>query len=677
MGGGGSRGAQPGYNEIEYSPPWPGLQLDNPANFIDPGACVSCSATVVNGRLTSQPALYPVTQNGAVSAPSFAPVVLPSLGFDEAVSLIINVPIIGQQQGYTALVTGLAIYTDYLNSQTIKTFTKAFTFPTPYNPAFTKFCSVVIGTDCYISSAQHLGVYKLSIVAGVPTVTEISAQNGSGPFIGADFMCTANQRLVLGNIIGGDGNTTGTATGVDVTVAGSGYPASGTFTIVGGGGSGASGTYTTSGGAFLVGNPSTSFTFTDGGENYVPNSGAQIALSGTPGTGFVGTLIVSSAVTPSTTTRHPDYFAWSFANAFGQLDANNTITPGGFDQLTEARGIITGFSVFQAVIFVGHGGGITEVTPNTTSNITPWTYNPLWSADQGTAPRYGTMTQWGDLSAFLGYDTAYSLSPSGLTPIGGHIDPLLQNLQRWSAAGANSPLQGLFGSIVQMDGEKHYLIQAVNIDSGTLPVGTTVFDLSFKTGCWHTWNYGAIDFSGPVYQSYDTQAMGGGSLIYADNWILVPLVNAGSIHLLELAIGSRLLALNGAGVSPIISQTFSYNFRCETPASARMNQERRVVIEYENIPQLAGTSVTLNLTLTGQNSPSLSNVNAMTQQITFAATLVYPSTPVQPGQILTVQTEPVGPAFVTCGSMMTAASTGLLNIVRIAQINELQKGEIQ
>jgi len=237
-----------------------------------------------------------------------------------------------------------------------------------------------------------------------------------------------------------------------------------------------------------------------------------------------------------------------------------------------------------------------------------------------------------------------------------------------------------FGTIVQIDGELHYLLAQSAIFESRFGTIFFIYDYSFKTQSWFYWDYLAFGnvMTCAVHQSNDWQnVISTNEDSRYDNWLVLGISNntTGFATLAELAVGQRLLQLEIG--TPLFAQRFSYLFRCETPASARLQTERRVLIEYENIPQLFGSAATLNMSLTGQNSPSLTNTNAMTTQTSFAVDLVYPTTPVQPSQILTVQSEPVGPAFTSCGSMLEISSSGILNLSRVTQVNELQKSEIQ
>jgi hypothetical protein len=659
-----------GYFEIEYTGPWGGIQQDVPTTSVDFGALVSGNCTEIRGRLTAQPAIFPLSPANANYT-----IVTPTFSAGEVICLMGNVPsntLPPRFQGaYTFIITTQAVYLDDAGVGS-KTFRRIFTFPVSYGAQLVHFGSVVIGKNLYFSSAQQLGLYRLDPLSG--TVTEISAQNGSGPFIGADFLGTIAQRLILGNIIGGDGNTTGTITGIDVPGGGGGasYPASGTFTVIGGGGTGAAGTYTTSGGAFSVGSPSTSFTFTSNGTGYIPGAGAQVELVAATGSGAVLNAVVSTAIRPSTSNSYPDYFAWSFPGAFGQLDPNNSLTPGGFNQLTEARGLISGMAIFQSVVFVGHNGGITEVTSNTSSGVAPFSFYPLWSADQGVIVRYASMAQYGDVAAFLSLDNAYILSPAaGLAPIGDRIAATLQDL---SGSVASNDQIHIFGVIVQIEGEKHYLVIASQDQQ------FTVYDYNFKSRSWYEWAYEGTDCTCVIYQAFDVQTVVPPNAIEYDNWLLLA-SSFPETRITELAPpGPRFFQITGMGVNPLTAQTFSGQFKCEDPSPGRMHSIRRVNIEYANIPDLQGTAPAFGLTLTGQNSPSLTATNNLMVQSSMTATINYPdnSQPVAVGQTLVSQVEPTGPAFTACNTTLSIPSTSsIFFITRIRQICELDKSEVQ
>jgi hypothetical protein len=134
------------------------------------------------------------------------------------------------------------------------------------------------------------------------------------------------------------------------------------------------------------------------------------------------------------------------------------------------------------------------------------------------------------------------------------------------------------------------------------------------------------------------------------------------------------------GVNPLTAQTFSGQFKCEDPSPGRMHSIRRVNIEYANIPDLQGTAPEFVLTLTGQNSPSLTATNNLMVQSSTNATINYPdnSQPVAVGQTLVSQVEPTGPAFTACNTTLSIPSTSsIFFITRIRQICELDKSEVQ
>jgi hypothetical protein len=68
----------------------------------------------------------------------------------------------------------------------------------------------------------------------------------------------------------------------------------------------------------------------------------------TTGTGATAIAQLALAVLAnSTDTHYPDRIAWSAPNAYGFFDPNYLIAPGGFNILSEARGIITSANVIE------------------------------------------------------------------------------------------------------------------------------------------------------------------------------------------------------------------------------------------------------------------------------------------------------------------------------------------
>jgi len=655
---GGVRGpTNPSYSQTEYSQPWGGIDVSKPSSQIDPGSAVSLTGTIIRGGLTGSPNIAHVT--------SSVPVTVSAFESGELVMLMSNL------MGVSVLITNVGVYTDTASSS--KAFIKVFTFPAPYNVASYGFGSVTIGNALYFSSAQQLGVYKLLS----NTVTEITAQNGSGPFIGGSYVGTIAQRLVLGNIVGGDGNQTGGVNSVTITNGGTGYPASGVVAFTGGGGQNAAGTFTSTGGVI------TSITITAAGTGYL--TGPTPSLITTTGTGFTGTTAITGAATPSTNTHFPDYFAWSFPSAFGSFDPNSISLGGGFDQLTEARGLITGLAIFEAVCFIAHNGGFTEATPNTTvGNIEPFTFNPLWSADQGVVCRQGSMAQYGAMVCFLGYDQPYQLSPSGLTPFGDQISSLVQNLSYWPITGFLQS-SGIFGSIVEIEGEKHYLIVFASYDDSfgsthPLDVFSYVYDANLKTNSWTTWFYQGLFISAPIYQSYDSQEVAG---VYPfavnDNWLLVATNTSSWIssggNLGQVLVGQQLY---NSTASTFFPGSLNVVFRTETPAMAIPQTTRRLLVEYENLPVHGGLSPQIGVTLFGQPEPDSTGAQA---PISNTATVVLPnfalSETVIPNAVLTVKAEMQGTALTTSATTLQIQTTTQVRLIRVALIAETTKSELQ
>jgi hypothetical protein len=524
---------------------------------------------------------------------------------------------------------------------------------------------------------QATGAAILGPPSGV-SVSEITAHNGSGPFIGANFLATIAQRLVLGSIIGGDGNQTGIVTSATIVNGGTGYPNSGNITFLGGGGQNAAGIFAASGGVI------NSIVITNPGNGY--NSAPTPSAVAATGSGFVGTATLSFSIGESSTTARPDYVAWSAANAYGYFDPNSVLEGGGFDQLTEARGKITGLAVFESVWFAAHLGGFTQITVNSSGqNIQPFTYNPLWSSDQGIICRFGSLAQYGAMCMFLGEDQPYQLSPGGLKAIGDSIASLVQNFSLWD--NGVYPDAGLYGSIVEIEGEKHYLIGFCSDDptyTSNTNRQTLIFDMNIKTGAWFTWNYPLVTMTCPIYQSYDSQNMQGAGatvLLDRDNLLLLGLATtvSGSVQsvLGQPVAGQQLYGIGST--TRIASEAFAYQFRSENPVIGRSQTTRGIYIEYENLPELAGTSVTLSFTLTGQPDKTGNGVPSLPISVSFSASLpnYALSSTVVPNMVLTATCQPPGSAFTALSQTLKASSSGFIRVIKLDPFGETTQGTLQ
>ena len=340
------------------------------------------------------------------------------------------------------------------------------------------------------------------------------------PFVGGDFMATMSQRLILWNIIGGDGNTSVPVGNVILTAGGTGYATNPTVDFVGGGGEGAAATATEGGGIV------TGLLLTAGGSLYYGTPAVNI-LSQT-GTGATAIAQLSNIPQAQSTDKfYHDRLAYSAPNAYGYFDPNFGTAPGGYDTLTEARGVGSALAVVEGALFVGHNGGQTESTPNTSSSFTPFSFFPLWSADQTVLVRYGSLAQYGSTCCFLGNDSAYMLSPNGLQEIGQNIANLLQSAGLWN--NGSFPLQGLYSSIVEIEGQKHYLIILSSDDwdfeHGSAVRQTLVYDYNMAESSWHVWDYTGVTATCPIYQSINTAlypGAAGSTEIAKDNWLLLP-----------------------------------------------------------------------------------------------------------------------------------------------------------
>jgi hypothetical protein len=823
-----------GYFETEYASEWPGLITNLPSSRIPPGACFSCNAQVVRGRLTPQPAIYGVTATGGLL------VSLPNLAAGENVCAFANLQPPGAQQGFTVIITNFAVYIDYVLPNalaTTKTFTKIFTFPTPY-PRYARFGTCVIGNVLYFSSASLLGLYALkptfsvvgfaitnpggyfdtppptafinggggtgptitgvtvvggnvtgitfsgassgytsapqivfaggtttgpqqgqslasatgilssfplaymvqevSALTGVakvqltavgagyvnpqvvftggggtgasatavpdgsggvgaivvnspgvgytspPTVTVVDAGGpGTGatgtallftgaPFIGGDFMSSMSSRLILDNIIGGDGNDTVSFGDILIVNGGTGYTAP-TIDFVGGGGAGAAATVTLTGGVI------TGVTITNPGSGYVTTPAINVLDATGTGAVLVGQLGINP-FRSSTSTKFPDMVAWSGPNAYGFFDPNYSIAPGGNNTIAEARGLCTSLNVIESVGFIGHNGGITEMTPNTSNALVPFSFYPLWSAEEGVLVRYGSMAQYGSTLAFLSEDSSYTMTPNGLAEIGTPIANQLENRSTWN--NGNFPLQGLYGSIILIEGQKHYVISLSTDDvifTGDTRA-TIVYDFNMAENSWHFWSYPGFTQTCPMFQSFDSatyQATSNAAnvRIARDEWTLIPLATTVSGNdksvVYEVAPLTRQISI---GPGAVFASTLFYQFRTEAPSIARMQQERRILIEYENTPLTF--SPVLNMTYTGQQDPT-TQTGTISQQATTSVTLTRFTSATVPGQIVTLQAD-FGTFTGVCTTLSLAASgnNSLLSLVRLTQVSDLPKGQV-
>jgi hypothetical protein len=624
----------------------------------------------------------------------------------------------------------------------------------------------------------------LSDPAGTGASTPIATLFNGLPFIGGDFMTSMSGRLILANIIGGDGDTTTSVKDVIVTDGGyyyalsgpSGVPSSGStygfpvVTFEGGGGSGASayvqpsptseaitsvpmgeialwygqattGSPTITGLISVSGTPkigqvvqntafasgttitavsantltlssnstatavvwgfSYGFTNGDSGAGYystpeviiTPTAGSPID---TPGAGATAIAQLSSILSAqSTTTRWPDRVAWSAPNAPQFFDPNYLTAPGGFNTLAEARGLCTSINVIESVGFIGHNGGITEMTINLGSALVPFGFYPLWTAEDGVLVRYGSMAQYGSLMAFLANDSAYTLTPSGQSEMGQNI---AWNLQAYALPGGTTlwqngafPLQGLYGSIVLIEGEKHYLIASASDDpalanNNSLRL-TNVFDLNLNENSWNQWSYPEETVTCPITQIVDVARLtnGGAVQLYGDSWIFIALTASvldGDEQALILEVCPLNRSLNVMTYAPatgaIFPPVFVCQFRTEAPSIARMQSNRRILIEYENQPLLAALSITPtpSFIYTGQEDPT-TQTGTISQQQTTTQALTSLTANVIPGQILTAQAD-FGTFTGVCTTLQIDATgnNALFSLVRLTQIAQVMKAEV-
>jgi hypothetical protein len=400
----------------------------------------------------------------------------------------------------------------------------------------------------------------------------------------------------------------------------------------------------------------------------------------------------------SSQTRYPGRLQWSAPNAYGYFDPNWLTAPGGQNDLAEARGVISGLTVIEGVLFVGHNGGETETTPAAGGGSSvPFAFYPLWASDQGVLVRYGSMAQYGTTCCFLSNNSAYMLNPNGLTEIGQNIANQLENFSLWN--NGNFPLQGLYGSIVVIEGQMHYLAAFSSDDwdyqNGNTTRGTTVFDFNINENSWHTWIYPGYTLTAPIYQSFDTAVYSASITandlrISRDSWLLTAFtVASGSgapyteqANAYEAAPFTRAVQLASLSVAPVVSPVLSAQFRTETPSIARMQSERRVLVEYENQPSLASLSPqpSLVLSYTGQQDPT-AQTGTVIQNQTSTVVLTQAASSLA-NQILTQQADfgtftGAGTSLKVAGALGVGANLqALVSLVRITQIADIPKTQV-
>jgi hypothetical protein len=447
------------------------------------------------------------------------------------------------------------------------------------------------------------------------------------------------------------------------------------------------------------------YTYGASGSGYY--SEPTVSFSSDSGTDAEATAILSSIpLRASSLIRYPDRVAWSAANAYGYFDPNWGTAPGGYSTLVEARGVVSGFAVFESVGFVGHNGGITEMTTNNTGTGGPFAFYPLWSSEHGVMCRYGSMAQYGTTACFLSNDNAYSLTPNGLTPIGTNISNLLEN-QTYNSVnpsvwnGGAYPESGLYGSIVIIEGEMHYLICAptVPITGVTSSASTEIFDFNLANSTWNVWDYSGYSATCPITQAIDNQVVYGDfsytSYISNDNWLLVGWSTGffaeGYVH--QMTTVNQMLKMFELGNlgTQIFGPTLSVQFRTESPAIARLIQERRLAFEYENLSIYTETTVddqtiispvtlSINWTLYGQQDPTvltsstgpaLNTTNAFTSSTNY---YVSGTSGLLDHQIFSWQQD-FGTWSGTCTSLNMSTSVPV-SLVKITQVSTLPKVEL-
>jgi hypothetical protein len=208
--------------------------------------------------------------------------------------------------------------------------------------------------------------------------------------------------------------------------------------------------------------------------------------------------------------------AWSGEGLYAGSGANDPWNPansatlngniGGYNLLSDVPDTISGLAGMgrSAIIFRLNGLSQSDPNPgNSNSGIQPFNFYHLWTSPQGVGAYPGTVAQYGYTAFFLSGDNAYSMNMSaGPQPIGPKIIPkILADLKKTNfipvvnnPAGQTVNSAWMFGSVVNMAGQLHYLISlsAYALDPTTSLAAQSftaiVYDFNVSEAAWHIWD---------------------------------------------------------------------------------------------------------------------------------------------------------------------------------------------
>lgn len=217
---------------------------------------------------------------------------------------------------------------------------------------------------------------------------------------------------------------------------------------------------------------------------------------------------------------------WDPAN-FAALNGN----VGGFNLLADVPDQITGLAGMGQSAVIFRLAGLTQADPNPGSanaGIQPFNFYHLWSSPKGVGAVRGTVAQFGYTCWFLSDDNVYSINLSaGPQPIGPRIIAKIKadkrtadNLSGVVADGTFATGTWYFGSIINVDGQLHYLLTfsayEANLPAATAPTFTNlVYDFNVSENAWHEWDtsqyfkangsaFAGLAFSFPITQTTDS-----------------------------------------------------------------------------------------------------------------------------------------------------------------------------
>lgn len=209
--------------------------------------------------------------------------------------------------------------------------------------------------------------------------------------------------------------------------------------------------------------------------------------------------------------------AWSGPGEYAGSGGSDPWNPvnmlgGGYNLLADVPDQITGLAGIGRSALIFRNDGVSQADPNpgtANSGLQPFTFYHLWASSEGVGAFQGTVSQFGQQVTFLSSDNVYSISiNAGLQALGPRIIPKIirDHTAASNLAGVGIPTSGFhmgtgspsvwyFSSIINIDGQLHYLLtfSAYTLPNGSAaqtPTATSlVYDFNFSENAWHLWDF--------------------------------------------------------------------------------------------------------------------------------------------------------------------------------------------